>query len=331
MLLNFSAHSQVKLDDFGADGTLLRHQITDKKYILIGDPVQTDALTISQVTLKQVFLHDTSFYFTIDLFNIIYDKEYLSVFSVLPSLKSTNPSWRRISLDSIKTEIINVDEFKTKIISEIHGSQPNQPGKTKGYNKYWNYSVIKKEKDGYYCSTSDCLTELFMIRNNQHNKSVSSSDSDLNLHAPLLSIAEYEIGYMRKFNEYSGNSKWSESVGGGWFQDRSNVPIMNLSYVKEFEGKKAYQFWLLDHLRMHSNNANRGMNRFVYVPTIGVVGASYDYYLPLIAHHWGKKQSPGKFILDNIPFLYPYHTGFSSYLLEEYIKPFKINNRLIKY
>ena len=335
----FLCHSvypqQAKLGDFGVDGTLARHRINDIQYVLVEDAVITDSFTVSEVILKRSLLTEPAIDFTIQIFNVLLDKEYLAVFSVLPSLKSKDPVWNKMSLDSITSSLLRFKDIKKDMIKAF--AAYNDPVAKYGrvqYPTYWNYVLVKKERDGYYRTVSDCLTQFFLIENNPHHKAVSTTAYGLNLAAPLLSIAEYESVYKRKFSEYSVNSRWGVLEFTN-FLDNSNVPFVNLSAIEEFQGQKAYRFWLQDSWKIYSNNSNRGMDRFVYVPTIGIVGASYDFYMPFIEEYWAN----GGKIITRVPKekFKPYTPFYHSsrelldYLTEDYIRAFQINKKMVKY
>lgn len=251
------------------------------RYVILPENWKSDSLNISKVTLRRpLYMKPEKIGLEIDIYNFLY-KRYLVVFSVMPSRKNLAPVWNKIDLETIKDQIINADELKALTINRT-GRYPAKGATMENNLKYFNYALLVKKKDGWYCSSTDCFTEFFEITNDpsiEKNKSFQ-----INLAAQQLSIAEYESTYKRKHHgDYSNNPK---TMVGGINEDVANGDLLYNSYTKTINGQKRYQFWLLSQWVQDGKSPKRGMDRFVFVPGTGVVSASYDFFMPEIIDGW---------------------------------------------
>ena len=44
-------------------------------------------------------------------------------------------------------------------------------------------------------------------------------------------------------------------------------------------GKKAYKFWTLGSWTIDGDNSQRGIDRFTYMPEIGIISGAYSYFI----------------------------------------------------
>lgn len=52
-----------------------------------------------------------------------------------------------------------------------------------------------------------------------------------------------------------------------------------LSDTLTIKGEKAYKFWTAGFMNVsHGPDFSRGIDRFIYMPSMGIVGGSYDFY-----------------------------------------------------
>ncbi|QKJ31362.1 hypothetical protein HQ865_16865 [Mucilaginibacter mali] len=263
-----------------SDSTWYRNrQGKELRYVMLPENWKSDSLNIHEVTLRRaLYQKPERIGLEIEIYNFLYQR-YLVVFSVMPSRKNLAPVWNRINPDTIKDKIIDADALKRLTINRT-GRYPAKGATMENNLKYWNYALLVKKSDGWYCSSTDCFTEFFEIISDpstQKNKSFQ-----INLAAQQLSIAEYESAYKRKHGYYSTNSK--SLMGGN--EDVANGDLLYNSYIKTTNGQKRYQFWLLSEWVHDGASAKRGMDRFVFVPGIGVVSASYDFFMPEIVDGW---------------------------------------------
>lgn len=264
------------------DSTWFRNrQGKELRYVLLPENWKGDSLNIHQVTLRRaLYQKPERIGLEIEIYNFLYQR-YLVVFSVMPSRKNLAPVWNKINPDTIKDKIIDADALKKLTINRT-GRYPAKGATMENNLKYWNYALLQKRNDGWYCSSTDCFTEFFEIIS---DPSVTKNKSfQINLAAQQLSIAEYESAYKRKHNGYYSNN--SESLKGGFNEDVANGDLLYNSYIKTANGQKRYQFWLLSEWVHDGASAKRGMDRFVFVPGIGVVSASYDFFMPKIVEGW---------------------------------------------
>ncbi|MET3503061.1 hypothetical protein ABIC45_004698 [Mucilaginibacter rubeus] len=140
--------------------------------------------------------------------------------------------------------------------------------------------MILKKNDGYYCNATDCFTEFLTVGDSANKQPAGFR---LNLNAKMRSTAEYESAYYRANGAFSSNynkydSETSLGVEGG--------PMLNLSYIISDKGKKAYKFWLLDSWIQDGVSYYRGMDRFVFEPGIGIIGAAYEFFMRDLSTYW---------------------------------------------
>ena len=60
-------------------------------------------------------------------------------------------------------------------------------------------------------------------------------------------------------------------------------PYILWNYKKfKIKNQNAYQFWTFDGWwAIDGYNVNRGIDRLIYIPNLGIVGGSYDFYFEL--------------------------------------------------
>ena len=261
------------------DSTMLRNRIGKYlKYIMLPETMPVDSAIITKIVLQQALLFaPEKVSLNIEIYNVLY-KDKLAVFSIMPSYTGAQPTWAKIGLDTIKGKTVELKELKKLIGNELK----KHPANPKAANnlKHWNYALLIKKPDGWYCSSSDCFTEFFEIINNPGR--TKNNAWQINLTAPQLSVAEYESAYRRKHGYYSTNTKslmgYNEDVTGG--------DLLYQSYTENSKGEKKYHFWLLGEWAHDGLNTQRGTDRFVFVPGKGITSASYDFFMPDMVSHW---------------------------------------------
>jgi hypothetical protein len=326
MLTGITAFAQLPAG-FNKKGTMFRdvNVTAGFKYFLLDPATMPEHTTVNKVTFQKTLLTRPKLTnLTVEVYNILFNNDALAVFSVMPSLFVKNPSWKKINIDTVKAQIITLSGLQDTIRNKF----ANYPIQDRGITdplKYYNYILIIKKADGYYFNTTDCITEFFQIAKTGDDK---PAPFKINPNAEMLSIAEYESGYRRKHGEYSSNFSMSEN---SYFNDDvKSGPLLNMSYIIDDKGEKAYKFWLLDQWIVHNSNYRRGMDRFIFKPGVGVIGASYDFYMNGITSYWyHENKAPHKVIKDSktdktlyniTPYSYKYNSAFLDYLDEGVIK-----------
>lgn len=158
-------------DGFNKAGIMFRdsNSTSGLKYILLDPSVLSQNIKASKVILKKsLYTAPKQTDLTIEIFNIFFDESSLAVFSVMPSLHIQNPEWKKININSIKSQVITLSELKDTINSKLD----SYPVKDRGIIdplKYYNYVLVIKKADGYYFNTTDCITEFFKIVKSTNN------------------------------------------------------------------------------------------------------------------------------------------------------------------
>jgi len=268
-------------DHFNEAGTMYRTgNVNGFTYVLF-DAAQLPAnATANKVTLKRSLFTHPQTDLLIEVYNIIFDKKHLAVFSVMPSLLSKSPIWKKIDIDTLKEPLLKMSQLRDTMLNKF-ASYPVKHNGRVDLLKTPLYILIIRKPDGYYCSSTDCFTEFFEITDTVND--VKPACFRLNLKAKLLSVMEYESAYKRNHNSYSANYRYSTNPFDIDLQDNAQI---HLSYIINDNNTKTYKFWLLDNWTQDGLNANRGMDRFVFKPGIGIVGAAYEFFMRDLSFYW---------------------------------------------
>ncbi|HEX8461661.1 MAG TPA: hypothetical protein VF623_09530 [Segetibacter sp.] len=273
ILIATTGHAQDIPSGFYKNGTMFQGGGQTTAYILLDSKELGDSIATHEVTLKRSLYTQPQTDLIVKIYNVLFNKKYLAVFSVMPSLLSNEPLWKKVNVDTLKIKPIRLPQLHELMLSRFK-SYPQVSKGVLDKLKYWNYSLIIKRKDGYYMNKTDCITEFFTLA----DKVSKPTAHTISLNTPMLSTAEYESAFRRKEGTYSSNYRYSKNFS---FNDElKRNPMLHLSYKISAQGKTRYKFWLLDNWSADYHNADRGMDRFLFDPEIGVVGASYDFFLP---------------------------------------------------
>ena len=313
---------------FTPKGTMFRNKnVTGYNYILLDVKALPSEVIAHKVTLKKSLLtHPEPTDLTIEVYNILFNQKDLAVFSVMPSLLSKSPVWKKIDIDTIKNPMISMSQLNALMQSKFASYPVKEKGRLDRL-KYYNYILVQKKDDGYYCSTTDCFTEFLTIDDNAQNIS-KPTGFRLNLNAKMLSVAEYESDYRRRHGEYSSN--FFNATNSYFNDDVKDEPRLNLSYVIEDKNKKTYKFWLLDQLYRNKASADRGMDRFIFEPRVGIIGAAYEFFMRDLAAYWSHEpQAPSRIKKGSVedkryynltPYFSKYDPVLLDYLNEDVIR-----------
>lgn len=255
---------------------------------------------INSVKLSAKELYNTSK--EVELYNLKY-KDRLILFSILPNATM----WKEISQDELKSKQI---DFKTLAKTFENGFD--------SYLKLdWdNSSTIKRDdiiivihKNNKYMAANFCLSEYFALTKDPLLFPNQMGEGFINVNSPMLSAKDFEALFFQKYKTKSPNV-WldvSDNLSKYYFFRR---PLNFLSGVEEVAGKKAYRFWHYSDWRVYDGyNTLRGVDRFLFIPEIGIVAGSYDFW-------FGKNISNSK--LE------------ANYLAEKLMYPIEINGEPIK-
>ncbi len=239
--------------------------------------IQKEEFSDSSNRMNSVTLSTKSLYgenLSIELFNLFYDKgNKLVLFSVLPTLSKHYKGvlWKKIDLDTLKH-----DQFLTEgSLAELERRHRRSTSDGEPL-KRTDIQVVLQTDSGYVTSVY-CLTEFFTIIKglplffpNENSASV------INTQTPMLSSKEME-GYYTKWRTWrSPNDVRNEYA---ILKTPLEKPRLFLSHKSLVGSDTAYHFWLFSDWHIHDGpNTHRGIDRFMYIPSVGIVGASFDYY-----------------------------------------------------
>lgn len=241
------------------------------------------------VKIKEVTLSAEELYgldVRLQLFNI-FTKNGLLLFTVLPPLGDDRPTWRKIR----SKEDINVPEIYLETLNDwAMANLLNETGaKTEkipiGMKSLFKIGLMIK-RHGELSYTEHCLLEQFFIDSTPRMFPNENTPWSIAINMPRLSIKEYEETYMERFGSYSPNHPEREgsSLNSYW-----QYPRLFLSKESVVEGKNAYHFWTFnDRAGADGYKYDRGIDRFVYVPEIGIVAGSYDFYFHIYGRNYYK-------------------------------------------
>ncbi|KIO76787.1 hypothetical protein TH53_12745 [Pedobacter lusitanus] len=135
-------------------------------------------------------------------------------------------------------------------------------------------------RDGKYYVSNYCITEFFKIVNQELIFPNEMGNVFINIKSPTYSVSEYETKYKHIYNEYSPNALLTKSASGSSSLKQPLERPLNFLSSKLYVGNyTAYKFWQFSDWRIaDGTNSRRGIDRFLYVPEIGIIGGSFDFW-----------------------------------------------------
>lgn len=102
----------------------------------------------------------------------------------------------------------------------------------------------------------------------------------INILSPTMSVSSFESKYLEAWGHYSPNSISERSIAGVTALHRPlEKPLLFRSGETETLNYKAYRFWqFTDWHTDHGINYHRGIDRFLFVPGIGIIAGSFDAF-----------------------------------------------------
>lgn len=236
----------------------------------------------SVYNLKHYVLNTKELYntdFNIEVFNVIYPEQHnqherILLVTVLPDVL-TGELWEEIESKDVENKTIEADAYCREIFPL--GSFNNNMLALKTLNKI---RLLKKENNKVWVS-KNCLVEAFEIIQ-EEPVFFSSLYGQLALNQGTISIQDFVKQYSPSTsNQIDGSALSSLTVPG------QSADLNGWRVWKEFLSRKVtindrevgYQFWTSAKTNVADNyDVSQGIGRFVYVPTRGIVGGSYDFY-----------------------------------------------------
>lgn len=275
----------------------------DYKYFLVD-------LNSTQYKVNTVKLNAKSLYnknIDLEMFNILGINNSLILFTVFP-LQNKN-LWNKIAIDSVKTLLISysdlLNDFEKK--EKIYISSQNTSDIL--LKKYDIKIIIKK--DNQFMVSSYCLTEFFRILREPLIFPNLMGSFYINIDSPPYTVKQFEHKTKEISNHYSVNSISSkQSSGSSALRRPLEKPLTFFSGSTSVSSMAGYKFWLFSDWRVDDGmNLQRGIDRFIYVPDIGIVAGSFDYWFE-------------NFVDSDLI--------FNNYLNEKIMMPLSINGKVLK-
>ncbi|RBQ04289.1 hypothetical protein DRW42_19000 [Pedobacter miscanthi] len=270
-----------------------------QKYFLL----DLDAKSNLEYKLAHVELNASKLYEVdkkIELFNLLTKNGNLILFSVLPGKISDN-IWKEIDPASLKDKIMDWDQLKAFRIEATRAYGSSCKGLYE-HVKRNDINLVKKE-NGKYFRSSSCITEFFSVENKPRMFTSQNDIASINIYSPAVALKDFDSRYKELYNEPSPNYHDLPNV----LKFPMNKPLLFLSGTSTIDGRKAYHFWgFMDWGISDSPNYRRGIDRFIFIPELGIVGGSFDFFFDNLLDKSRKKEN---------------------YLNENVMQPIKINGK----
>ncbi|WAC41203.1 hypothetical protein [Pedobacter sp. SL55] len=213
----------------------------------------------------------------IELYNLLYDQSNLILFSVLPV--KGDMMWSEIEVSKIKGQIIDFPVLK-QIFSEAFNSYQKSNFYDCDFIKRQDISLVIN-KNGKFFVSSFCLSEYFSIVTQSLVFPNLMANAIINISSPTIAVKDFESKYYNAYGHYSPNAITERSSTGTTNLLRPlEKPLLFRSEEIEIFGFKAYKFWQFTDWHInHGINYYRGIDRFLFVPNIGIVAGSFDAFL----------------------------------------------------
>jgi hypothetical protein len=212
----------------------------------------------------------------VELFNFFLDSSTLIVFSVLPSIDGL--LWNKVNAQDLSERKLSLEDisnsFALNTKNYLHSNKLIEAN-----FKRDDIAFIIKKGNNYY-QANYCLIEYFKVLTQPMIFPNLMSSYYLNIKSPAFKIEAFEEQSFKINKEYSINapSQINFSVGSR-LRVSLEKPLMFFSMSFTFKNYTAHQFWIFTDWRFVDNlNVQRGSDRLVYLPKVGIIGASYDYW-----------------------------------------------------
>ncbi len=214
---------------------------------------------------------------TIELYNVL-DGAKLYLFSVLPDFKS-GENWKVIDPATLSNKTFSGGELSALFSEKVMSTDYLE-------KKSLRYFLIKKETDQYF-ESNFCLSEFFFVGANYNSSFFNNPYGVINIGQEPLSVEKMmDIFRSEKDEMFRLPFPLDVRQPHTYLHNRWLLQREYLSKSFALKGDTAYQFWTLIDWQFHDGfNTQRGVDRFVYIPSKGIVGGSYDFYF-LAPENW---------------------------------------------
>ncbi|MFN3773078.1 hypothetical protein [Cloacibacterium normanense] len=205
---------------------------------------------------------------TIEVYNFFITPKTILLVSILPNIE-IKENWKKIDNDKIKDKLLKDEK---QIRTWVH----NFPLKNKEFNFRKIVENINNENFVSYAS----LIEKFNIGN--YPFPLISDYGVINITEKKVTIKKMYSFYNKFYTNFDKKEIFPLDI-----RNTEKFEINNYNHIYRYylskeikiNGNKGYQFWLFDHWRVIDGyNYDRGIDRFIYIPHMGIIGGSYDFY-----------------------------------------------------
>jgi len=241
------------------------------KYFLI-DQNSPDYKT-NRITLNAQELYQKNE--PIELINLQFDKNSLILFSVLPEGSS---SWEEIDKLTTEKQVLGFTALK-ELFKSAFDVYRTSNGLNDGHLKRDDIRLVFKVGNKYQISRF-CITEFFQIIQQPMIFPNQMGNPFINIESPMLNVKQFEDKSISLFKTLSPNAiKSAEATGTSPLLAPMAKPLLFRSGSVQINGKEAYKFWQYAGWNVaDGSNFRRGIDRFLFMPGIGIIGGSFDFY-----------------------------------------------------
>ena len=203
---------------------------------------------------------------TLDVYNFFISSDNILLVTLLPNLEGQS-NWLPVKENEIRDKIMSISKLRDWI-----DTMPT------GYKELSHRKLLDKAGGDYFISYNS-LFELFSVKE-YYNPLISQLG--------VLNKADKKVSIKNMYNVFEKTFPKKHFILDP--RDDNRIRYLDDGYVfKNYLSKKfkiknqnAYQFWTFDGWwAIDGYNVNRGIDRLIYIPNLGIVGGSYDFYFEL--------------------------------------------------
>lgn len=207
---------------------------------------------------------------TIEVYNFFITPKTILLVSILPNIEMKE-NWEKINKDETKDKLKNEKQLRTWV----------QNFSLK--NKEFNFRKIVKNINNENFVSYASLIEKFDIGN--YPFPLISDYGVINIVEKKVTIKKMYSFYNKFYTNFDKKEIFPLDIRNTEKFEINNYKHIYRYYLSKeikIKGNRGYQFWLFDHWRVIDGyNYHRGIDRFIYIPNLGIVGGSYDFYFEL--------------------------------------------------
>lgn len=256
MFLSFSSYGKIRY--FFADSVENSSKIIVNQFTLDCSPLYAIDKKVELINV----LSDST---TMRMTDPLRGHNILILFTILPSFDKNDSLWEEIDSDINKLDLISYRELI------VLGTNTLSDALNPLFARE-NYNVIIKRKNKYFKSKK-AFIQFFHLQNLP--KELNTPIGTININQSLFSIKDAK----QVFSSYASLRNIFSSFDTYAIISPS-LERFYLSKIYNLKSHKVYQFWTLISWGKVKDDLSwyRGVDRFAYVPRLGIVGASIDFF-----------------------------------------------------